>query len=55
MKAKTVKQLLDLAKRKKQKISKLEAEIRKDKADVDKLNRAVPAARKAEAAKKKKR
>ena len=49
---KTVKQLLDLMKRKRKKIVKLEGEIRKEKAAVDKLNRAVPAARNADAAKK---
>ena len=52
---KTVKQLLDLMKRKRKKIVKLEGEIRKEKAAVDNLNRAVPAARKAEAAKKSKK
>ena len=39
-------------KRKRKKIGKLEGEIRKEKAAVDKLNRAVPAARNADAAKK---
>jgi cell division septum initiation protein DivIVA len=51
---KTVKQLLDLVKRKRKKISKLEAAIKKEKGIVDRLNKSVPAARKAEAAKKSK-
>lgn len=52
---KTVKQLLDLVKRKRKKIVKLEAAIRNEKGIVDRLNKAVPAARKAEAAKKSKK
>ena len=54
MKGKSLKQLQDLAKRKKQKIRKLEAEIRSEKGTVAQIERTIPAVRKAEAAKKSK-
>lgn len=55
MKGKTLKQLMDLSKRKKQKIKKLEAEMKSEKAAVAKIDKAIPAARKAEAAQKTKK
>ncbi len=52
MKGKSLKQLQDLVKRKSQKVKKLDTEMKAEKATLATIQKAIPAAKKAEAAQK---